>query len=171
MSAHSESFFLKSQGPFSVWPQPSSMQMNGVVSQGPTDFSAGHRPPSVHPAWACVSVLFTALSLFSTRGRRGQKKRVCIRSFPAAHRSPACLSMFFILLSRLTGQLQARQKQTGAHSRFSASAVSCWYRGAELWPWGGGCRVCLVPLLNRDFSLPVAPETVFQKLTTCVPHT
>lgn len=141
MSARSESFFLKSQGPFSVWPQPSPMQMKGVVSQGPTDFSAGHRPPSVHPAWACVSVLFTALSLFSTRGRRGQKKRVGVRSFPAAHHSPACWSMFFILLSLLTGQLQARQKQTGARSRFSASACLLLVPGAELCP-GAAAAAC-----------------------------
>lgn len=51
---------------------------------------------------------------------------------------------------------------------FSMScAGACWHKCVH---GAAAAIVLLVPLLNGDFSLQIAPGTVFQKLMTCVPY-
>lgn len=170
LSAHSESFFLKSQGPFSVWPQPSSMQMMELFLRDPLISlrATGHHlfilPGLVFPC----SQPFR----FSLHVVEEVKRNESVFGLSQLLTIPQTVCPCFSFCCRfLLGTYKPGRNKRELILGSLLSRVRCWYRVAGLCPWGGCCRVCLVPSLNSDFSLPVAPETVFQKLTTCIPPT
>lgn len=128
MSARSESFFLKSQGPFSVWPQPSPMQMKGVVSQGPTGFSAGHRPPSVLPGlvFPCCSRPFR----FSLHVVEEAKRNTLVFGLSQLLTIPQPVGPCFSFCCRFSlGSYKPGRNKRELVLGSLLPRVSCWYRG------------------------------------------